>query len=244
MLSKQSGFSLVEIAILFILLATIGLGGYLVWGGQHKSSAKNAGKTSGKPLIDSKSDSLGSTSAGQQTKVKDLESSEPVLKYEKLSFKYPASWKVKNIYSPNDGTDDNYAQRPGRDTVTLTSPSNLLVTIRSGVWGFGYTLGELLSKDPITTMGASYNLNFGNGSADDTAKKTTPSGCVMSESSGFPYSKNIIARTSGRNIDEKTFNVVCITYPETDPVTQKTVAEFKSDPSYQEAIGIIESLTY
>ena len=78
------------------------------------------------------------------------------LKYEKLTFKYPVSFKLTDESSTFEMVDT------GTDKVTLTSNSGLVMHINTGVTGIGGACGNcsVVYTEPITLAGKAMHLNF------------------------------------------------------------------------------------
>lgn len=231
--NNESGFSVVEMVLVIVIIGLIGVVGFMVYKNQHKAqTASVATTTTSKPAI---STPILDPYAGWAT---------ASLKFEKLNLKYPKNWKIDNTSTVVGVT---IPVSPGSDKLTLTSPNGLQVTISSGVTGIGDGpyYGKILSVNPITTLGGSYFLGFGNNSYGDTTTGTTKAGCVGTldtNSANFPYSKYITV--SGGT--DKSFDVICIGYPDKSngDTTQKTIAEFQADPSFNDAKLVVQSLAY
>lgn len=238
---REAGFTAVEGIIILVIVLVIGAAGYLVYKSHHKAksttttttqtSSKSGFATSTTPSKPATTDPY----AGWQT---------ASLQYEKLSVKYPSSWKISNTSTAKGVTG---TVTPGGDKVVLTSSTGLAVTIETGVTGIGdgpYAGGKLLSVTPMTTMGGNYYLGFSNGSFSDTTTTTAPNGCVGTTNdgkAGFSTSKNITVASGS----SKPFNVVCMTYLDSQGnAMAKTVAAFEADASFNDAKLIIESLAY
>lgn len=152
---------------------------------------------------------------------------------EKLSFKYPTTW------SNTPGTASSSS-----DQVTLTSPSNLLLTITTGVTQSFSGFGTVLGSQPITTMGSNYFLDFYNqhaqtgGLAQGACIATTPA-----NSADYPPSKNIVSAATGGNTP---YNEVCLSFPDDDSGTvfESPVSMFANNQDFSDALKIIESITY
>jgi hypothetical protein len=84
-------------------------------------------------------------------------------KYDKLSFKYPADWKLTD----KSGTGDTDASgrplhSPGQDWLELVSNSSLKISVRTGVttYDFGGPNVKSIASVPVSMLGGKYYLNF------------------------------------------------------------------------------------
>lgn len=228
----QTGFSIVELLLILVVIGIIVFTGWYVYQSQETA---NKG-------YDSQSSAQDAPAVNQYAGWKT-----DSLTYEKMSFKYPSTWQISNTSKDEAATGGTAT--PGADTVTLTSPSGLIVSIQTGEAGVnssGVPIGLLDSK-PVTTLGGSYYLVFYTNKAQST---TEARGACLNKTStptGMPLiaSKNI--KTAGMESDstEPTANLICIRYPMEGNVTPvKPVSAFEQDASYKDARLIIESLTY
>lgn len=160
------------------------------------------------------------------------------LQYEKVTLKYPSTWKLTNTSTPYN---ENYPVTPGYDKAKLVSPTGLTVTIDTGVSGIGggpYG-NRVFSATPIATLGGSYYLGFGAyGSESDLVLKGTI-GTTSDKSAVWPSSKNI------SSLNGETINNISMAYYDTSGnAIEKQVSDFRNDASYNDALMIIKSLTY
>jgi hypothetical protein len=81
------------------------------------------------------------------------------LQYEKISYKYPASWKLKDssISIPKSSDGCTY---PGNDNVSLTSPNDDSVVLATGIDCIGDGGSYILGSVPIKSLGADLFLSF------------------------------------------------------------------------------------
>ena len=160
---------------------------------------------------------------------------------EKLHLSYPASWDEASDTSPNTSTDK---VSPGTDNIVITSPSNLQVTISTGVVSPQEAFNNVLSSQPITTLGSSYYLDFYNDHQDTGG--LAEGACVANTTepqASLPTSKNISSTTTpGSNL----YNEVCLNYPadESGSAFESSVSNFEKDQSFQQALTIIRSISY
>ena len=123
---NENGFGAVEILLVILIIAIVSFGGYYVWNTQHKSSTQNTRAVATK---DAASKSAQSTSPYAGWKSYEL-------KYEKLSFRYPATWKADDTSSS------------GIDTVSFQSSDNFSFNIADGASSGGDSI-LLDSNNPL-----------------------------------------------------------------------------------------------
>lgn len=162
------------------------------------------------------------------------------LKYEKATFKYPSTWTVTNVSTPN-GTTGNIT--PGSDQITLTSTTGLTLKFSTGVSGIGGGpyFGTVLSTTPIATLGGNYYLGFGTNGADShsTSASAGHIGTASTSQANFISSKNVTS-TGGQAYD-----VISLAYFDASgSAIDKPVSAFQSDTSYSDALLIIKPLSY
>lgn len=159
-------------------------------------------------------------------------------KYEKVTFKYPASLTLK---------DESYVNKdqglsPGVDIVTLTGASGLRLKIWNGASGIGGACPECKfpRTDAITFLG---NINYlsyvdpGTGLIQSVELGTSRDSFI----SGLYPSKNITI------VDTKlpTANLYSISYAKTDgSATPKPLATFVNDPAMADLKLVLESFSY
>jgi hypothetical protein len=229
-MKKSNGFGLAYVLITIVLIAAAGIGFY-VYNRDNDKSINN----------------INTTNKQQGARNNNEQAADPYegwvtgnLKYEKADFKYPSDWDLSNKATAT-GITGNIS--PGSDQVTIVSPTDITVTIKTGVFGIGDGFSNVLSSEAITTLDSSYHLNFyTNNSANRSKAQGACVGTTPTDKANYPFSRNIQVM----NNDEKPFNVVCINYPEDDngDVPERLVGAFKNDGSFREAQLIIESLSY
>lgn len=162
------------------------------------------------------------------------------LKYEKVSFKYPSTWKLTNTSTPHSESD---AVTPGYDKATLVSPTGLTLTVSTGVYGIGggpYG-NHVFTTTPITTLGGSYYLGFGTYQDDSNLVSKGTVGTKQDKTASMPLSKNISVTSS----DTRPFNAISMAYYDAaGNAIEKQVSDFQNDASYNDTLLIIKSLTY
>lgn len=138
-MSKQR-FGIVSVLLAMIAFVVIGLVGSEIY---HLHDNK---KTRISSSVDVKSTTV-SASVNPYARWKTA-----TLQYEKATFEYPSSWKLKSTpWTPADtpGIAGSYG-----DEVSLTSPTNLVVSISTGNEDFNNPVDNLIiiSSQPITTL--------------------------------------------------------------------------------------------
>lgn len=109
-MKKQSGFGVIEVIILVVMLGIIGFGGWYLW----QANQKPAEQTQAQPKE-------------EVSEVKWLEHKDEVGKY---SIKYPSNWKLENEVTRHyDDVASSY--------VTITSPAGAEVKLRASPGGIG-----------------------------------------------------------------------------------------------------------
>ena len=238
---NTKGFAPLALVITVAAVLVIGGAGAYVYHRNHKSKTSavsdNAAstKTSTQTSKSSTTDNAANPYAGWDSYT---------TKYDKLSFKYPSTWKLTD-QSSTDSADVT----PGQDSVSVISSDGLEVSIGAGDIEFTpQPPTKVLSSTPISMLGGSYYLTFG--SNNDT--ETTTGGALITTTtafpttSTFPQSKNITWSSSAVNGLSKPFDLISLDYDDVSQSSphQYSVSTFQQDPNYQTAIAILESLTY
>jgi hypothetical protein len=236
---SDAGFGAVGIIIIVIAIALIGVvgwKGYDAW----KSSRNTPAKTMSNTTTPKKTTTVTTPTPATNPYAGWASAT---LKYEKLTFKYPATWTVAN--SSTAGGTSNIPQVPGSDEAKLVSPTGLTLVINTGDTGTngGPYFDTVLSTTPIATLGGNYYLGFGT-NEDSGSVTTTVSGSIGTTADAnatWPQSKNITDISPNTPL----FNIISMFYLDaTGNAVSKPVSAFQSDPSYNDALLIIKSLTY
>ncbi len=152
-LSKnEKGFSAIEVVLVFVILALIGVVGWLVYKNHHQTTKASVVTTS-KPSPSTPAKSTIPTKpvnpyAGWKTYTSG---------YQKVSFQYPTSWGFK--VQSDTGAPSSSAQE-----VVLTSPSGITLTYYDYVGGVGGACGtstqvvSLTAVQQITTANSPHPL--------------------------------------------------------------------------------------
>lgn len=167
------------------------------------------------------------------------------LKYEKISFDYPADWSVKDdsLAMPKSQNGCTY---PGHDEVTLVSPAGNQVSFNAGQDCFGDDAAKAFGAVPIKALGQDMYLVFlGIGLQPITSPSTACLAPIANPDNSFPFnSKNIFHNGDGG----PPVNSFC--YFPYDPSKAQgaaptfTVAQIENSADYADAKMIFESMHY
>jgi hypothetical protein len=231
--SNSNGFSAVELLLVIVTLAVIGVVGYFV--------ARHVDKKTTTPTTSSTSSITTNSYAGWKS---------ATLKYEKLSFEYPANWTLSNVSTAYNSALPASCQKPGYDQATITSPNGETVFLLSGAGcGAGSSMnGETeITTLPVSAFNGSYKY-VGLIDEDSSSDNGTPTfACVSNNSKTLsePYSKNVSSSTSGSNLyDEFCFTPSAANLTSSTAMVHKSVSDIKSDANFATAKLIFESLSY
>jgi hypothetical protein len=155
------------------------------------------------------------------------------LKQEKLTFKYPSSWTLKDMSDSNN------------DFEVLTGSNNFQMTIGAGAdvsaVGFPYGGSSVVQADPITFAGQSGYIDLW---TDDGSGSSSIYSMWLSQSStqahDFFPSKNITENASNSYV------VALMDYkaPNATSFTNEPLSYVENDANYKDAKLIISSMTY
>lgn len=236
---SDSGFTAIEVLLILLALAIIGIAGWFV--------AKDAASTH-----------PSKTTSEIQTTNPYAGWAHAELKYEKLSFEYPATWKLDNQSSATteSGQYGNGVQAtcayPGMDFATITAPNGLSVELQAdgnGTDCSNYQPLLQLSSTPLTTLGGKYYVSFVNQNHCDGSCRSdeATNACLSTSAKNFtpPVTKNI---KTDPNWNTTPVNVFCIQASGNNggpsPYKAESVGSLKANPSFNDAILILKSLHY
>lgn len=221
--NNETGFGVVEIVMMIVILGLIGIVGWLVYKNHHSSPTHAATTLSAKPITTTKT-TTPSPYAGWNTYT---------LKLEKITFHYPSSWKLKNMSDSNN------------DFVILTGSNNFQMTIGAGAAvsdaGFPFGGSYVVQADPITFLGKPGYIDLW---TDEGNTSTSIYSMWVSSSStqahDFFPSKNIKPNASNSYV------VVLMDYqaPSATNFTNEPLSYVEADPNFKDAKLIISSMTY
>jgi hypothetical protein len=218
---NQSGFSATELVLAVMMIVVIAVvGGYVL----HKRSAdqKRSVITKSASAINAKNPASSAAARNPYAGWKVA-----VLTDEKISYKYPADWTIKD-----DSTSAG-------DSVFLLAPNEKFgLTILSGT-GSGASnnyAGTPVNSQVISTLGSSYYLNAYAGSAAGGVDYIS---LVTSAAAG---ASGLIDKTVHGSAGQDYLSVTT-GYADTDPPT-KPLATFQKDPNMAVVKLIIQSMHY
>ena len=166
------------------------------------------------------------------------------LQYEKIAFKYPASWKLVNTSYAIGSEQDLYAE-PGIDTVSLTTPNGEELSLQTGVTGTGAPTLTQLASMPISVFGDNYFLSTftANGSAANTASILA---CVSLNPSEMVaiQSKNIVLGAGAINSQTPKNRFCFMPQPTKGVGVNETAAALQGDKNFVTAKLVLESMKY
>jgi prepilin-type N-terminal cleavage/methylation domain-containing protein len=237
--NDQKGFSAVEVILVLVIVALIGAVGFMVYKNQKTKTTPVASTTTKTATTQAKKTTAPDPYAGWQSYT---------LKYEKLAFKYPASWTIQ----------DNSASQgltPNADSVTLTSSDGFNVSIDDGWDGGGDSL-RLATDSPVSVtflnspayLVFSHPRCFGTDPCDANALKGA---ILMLKSSSqygqntagyFPQDKNAHGNPSVNNGGSTM--LLSAGYSGTNAKTFTTAAQAQSDPEFKNTALFLQSMHY
>jgi Tfp pilus assembly protein PilE len=211
---SEKGFTAVEALLIILILAVISFGGYYVWHTQHTTTNTSAttSTAASNPYVGWKFYTL---------------------KQEKLTFRYPSTWTLKNNSDSNN------------DFEILTGTHNFQMTIGAGAdvsaVGFPYGGSRVVQADPVTFAGHP-------GYIDLWTDEGTTSGSIYSmwlsqsntQAGDFFPSKNI-----KENVSNSSF-VALMDYqaPSSTSFTNESLSYVENDVNYKDAKLVIDSMSY
>lgn len=231
MKKNQNGFGLIEAVLIIIVIAILASVGWIAY----------------KNLTATKVDKVNANTTQNTTQPNQQSTPyktwlKSITPNEKIKFSYPSTWTVSNKSPYNDQSFS-----PVYDLLTLTSPTGMGIrveTIASVATDDG-SPSTILSATPVATLGGNYFLVYS--TTSDSPNTTYFASVETTDQSG---GTNIQARNLPANSEGKRGTIDIILFPKTmnfdDPnmSRQETVAQIKSDPSYNDALKIIESFSY
>jgi Tfp pilus assembly protein PilE len=238
---NEAGFSPVEIVMVLVIVALLGAVGFLVYKNQHKTTTASVTTATATKQPATKTP-LASTDqyAGWKSYT---------LKYEKLTFKYPAGWTLK---------DDSASQglTPNADSVSLTASNGFSASINTGWDGGGDSLNLATDSPlPVQYLGGSGYLVFshprcfGPDSCDANALKgailmTNPSSEYRQNRTGgfFPQDKYAHGDPSVNNGGSTM--LISAGYSGTNAKTFATLDQAKGDPEISNTVLFVKSMHY
>jgi hypothetical protein len=241
--NSQSGFGVVEVVLIVVIIALIGLAGWFVYRDHHKTTVANTTiSSSSKPATSTSTKTATTTPTQSANPYAGWDTA--TLQYEKITYQYPSNWTLQD--NSETMADANSSLSPvgctlnnGQDIVTLTAPSGAFVTLDTGVecvsGGSGISFAGFT---PINVLGNHDYLAYEENSS--TNPLVVVATISTSDTSGFdhPVSQNIMG--SSNPYDR-------FTYTYTANITAnsgETLSAFENNPDFVNAKLIFESMEY
>lgn len=224
---KQPGKIALQVFAIVVLLSLVGVGVY-AWQNNRVTQLQNQVaelKKAPEPVKEVKADPYANWKSY-------------TTKYDKLTFKYPASLTLKDT----SYVDKQQGLSPGVDTITLTGASGLRLKIWNGASGLGGSCPDCTfpRNDVITLLGSTSYLNYVNPGSGliQSVEVATDQTFFMS---GMYKSKSIVITET----NQPTANLYSIGYAKSDgTTTPKPLATFANDPAMAEIKLVLESFKY
>lgn len=225
---NQDGFGAVEAVLVLVIVILIGVVGWMVYKNHHKTAmtaANNVTKTATSPTTPATTKSTTPDPyAGWNTYT---------LKQEKLTFRYPSNWTLKDMSDSNN------------DFETLSGTNNFQMTVGAGAGVASVTLpfggATVVQADPITFAGQSgfIDLWTDEGSGSNSVYSMWLSQSSSQVSSFFP-SKHITQNASNSSV------VALMDYkaPNDTNFTNEPLSYVVNDTNFKDAKLLIQSMHY
>lgn len=215
MKNNQSGFSALESILILVLISTISFAGWYVW--RAKDATEKTLDTTNSAADKTTNQQKPDNYAGWQT---------ATLSREKLSFKYPADWELKDTSYDNS------------DLVVLTGPNNFTVDISAG--GLGKpnadTAQKVLFAEAVKFLGQTGYLDYVSSAGNQTVGYVS-----LSQSKTDPLD-TFKTKNAGDN-DTPGGNFLIKAMTDTN-VASPTLEDAKVNKNYVQLKLIIESMRY
>lgn len=242
-MKKQNGSSALEGLLILVIVGILGFTGWYVL--HVKQTADNSLNSSANTniAVESTKKSSSSTQVTSQAQASPYAGWKSyTLKYEKISFKYPADWSLKDRSVATTG-----CTYPGVDEVSLTSPSKEQVVFHTGFDCSGDTNVKALDSIPINSLNQKLYLTIDSSYAD--GYKAPLFACLAKTSSPDSYadisSKNIHAASGTATAPTNFFCYYPYDYDTAGTfVPQKSVSSIVSSKDFATAELIFESMHY
>ena len=241
---NQSGFTAVEGLLTILVVAVIGFIGYYVWHTQETRKATPATANSAANNTKTTSTVPNSYEGWKSYTLTD----------EKLTFRYPSTWQIKDYTNTGTGNQDYHA-----DEVTLTSSDGFEFDINDGLSGSGDPI-SLISSDPVsvTYAGQSADMVFshpGNPGAPGSVNNSEVAGFMLltnpNDQTSLPSNKNVTVHMASYYSSTESSSSssapgqMLITGDYTSSANYfSSVEQAMKDKEYQNAKLVIESMHY
>jgi hypothetical protein len=228
---NENGFTAIEILLIFLVVAIIGVAGYIVIVRHQADNHNNIDPGIAGPRVSNssvpKSTQPANPYAGWQTYS---------LQYEKVSLKYPPGWSLINANKDEYPNPSSLEQREiaDQDQILINGPNGYVFNMETGNTYNGASTC-IVTSQPITTLGQSLFLVFEGGY---TAGCITTGNAVLLMKSGDQNSfvedrnSNPANGAPGNQMD------VSITFP------SQIIKSLQSDSNYQKELLILKSMSY
>lgn len=235
-LSNERGFSPIEIIMVIVIVGLLAAVGYMFYKGNHKAATKTTT----------------TTTATKSTTTTPAKTTDPyagwksgTTKYEKINYKYPADWTVKDTSVATEKGDCVY---PGADHVKLAAPSGARVSLSTGINCIGDGDSIPYGADSINALGQNLYLVYENYQEPDANTKPAGPAFACLAKTKTPTTpidfdnKNITSDT-----ENKPRGSFCYyPYPDSDTIAAKasTISAIQSTADFANAKLILESMKY
>lgn len=227
---NNKGFGAVGLILSIVIVILLGVIGWSVYKNNHSKNII--------PTVSTTAQSQKSTSSKPSVSIYSSWQSY-TLKYEKLTFKYPANWTVSDTSSS------------GIDNVTLTASDGFNFNIEDGVKPGGDPI-NLVSKNPIPVsfIGQSDYIVFTN--PPTPAASVAPQPNIVVGASlltnpnnylSYPLDKNVL-NVYNANYGQTGSNLSISMSYTTSPNNRLTLAQAESDKEFINSKLVIQSMAY
>lgn len=225
----QSGFGALEALLILVIVGILGFTGWYVY---------HARQNADRNLV-----AAGTSQAQAPASPYDGWKSF-TLADEKLSFKYPSAWQLKDYTNSGTGNQDYHA-----DWLEFTSQDGFTFTLNDGLNGTGDSLA-LASGNPVAVSYASQKAYLvfthpGNPGAPGSVKSNLVGGFILltnpADQTSVPKDKNIHGTVAGSPASAPGILVINAGY---NAKTFPTVQQAMQDREFQNAKLVIESMHY
>jgi hypothetical protein len=242
---NTKGFTVVEGLLIVLVVAVICFGGYYVWHTQHKSKTAKTTATSVKPTTPAKA----STTTPKQPASPYAGWKSYTIKYEKLTFQYPAAWTLQDSSATQGLT-------PNADSITLTASDGFQVSIDDGWDGGGDPLDvDVNNKIPVTFVGNADYLVFlhpkiiGPQATGPDQHSTNVGSALLMSSPSTQYTKNNFPQDKNAQGDPNVNNggstmLISGGYSGSNAKTFVSAAQAASDPEFKNFVLVLQSTHY
>ena len=233
-INNESGFSAVELILVIAVIALLGVVGWLVYKNNHKTAISTALANGTSVTTKTKTTSTSATTVNPYSGWQSY-----TLKYEKLSFKYPANWVASDTSSS------------GIDNVTFTASDGYSFGIEDGVPPGGDPI-NIASSSPISVsfIGNSDYIVFTNPPTpvpSVVAQPNIATGALLLTNPNnylsYPADKNV-TNTYNTSYGQSGSNLSVSMAYTTSPNNKLTLTQAASNKEFIDSKLVIQSMTY